>query len=73
VRQLLDEGVARAHPNGLGFDVDPDGRVLSAEGAIYDSLFALGPITQGAFWESTAIPEFRVRAAAIAMMLAPEA
>jgi uncharacterized NAD(P)/FAD-binding protein YdhS len=73
VRQLLDEGIARAHPNGLGFDVDPDGRVLSAEGATQDNLFALGPVTQGAFWESTAVPEIRVRAAAIAMMLAPEA
>lgn len=73
VRQLLDEGVARAHPNGLGFDVDPDGRVLSAEGAIQHTLFALGPITQGAFWESSAVPEIRVRAAAIAMMLTPEA
>ena len=32
VRQLLDEGIARAHPNGLGFDVDPDGRVLVGGG-----------------------------------------
>lgn len=73
VRQLLDEGVARAHPNGLGFDVDADSRVISAEGAVQESIFALGPVTQGAFWESTAVPEIRVRAAAIAMMLAPEA
>jgi uncharacterized NAD(P)/FAD-binding protein YdhS len=35
-------------------------------------LFALGPITQGMFWESTAVPEIRVRAAALAMMLAPQ-
>jgi uncharacterized NAD(P)/FAD-binding protein YdhS len=35
-------------------------------------MFALGPITQGAFWESTAVPEIRVRAAAIAAILAPE-
>ena len=71
VRQLLDEGVARAHATGLGFDVDPDGRVVSADGVTHPDMFALGPITQGAFWESTAVPEIRVRAAAIAMMLAP--
>lgn len=72
VRQLLDDGVARPHANGLGFDIDQDGRVLSAEGVAHGSLFALGPVTQGAFWESTAVPEIRVRAAAIAAMLAPE-
>lgn len=71
MRQLLDEGVARAHGTGLGFDVDPDGRVISADGASHPDMYALGPITQGAFWESTAVPEIRVRAAAIAMMLAP--
>jgi uncharacterized NAD(P)/FAD-binding protein YdhS len=72
VRQLLDEGIARAHPTALGFDVDVDGRMLDASGAPYPSLYAIGPITQGAFWESTAIPEIRVRAAALALMLTPE-
>jgi uncharacterized NAD(P)/FAD-binding protein YdhS len=70
-RQLIDDGVVRAHPTRLGFDVDADGRLLAANGAVHANLFALGPITQGAFWESTAVPEIRVRAAAIAMMLAP--
>jgi uncharacterized NAD(P)/FAD-binding protein YdhS len=73
VRQLLDEGIARAHANGLGFDVDADGRLAATSGSTHQSLFALGPLTQGAFWESTAVPEIRVRAAAIAMMLAPDA
>jgi uncharacterized NAD(P)/FAD-binding protein YdhS len=72
VRQMLDEGVVRAHANGLGLDVDADGAVLGATGAPQPHLFALGPITQGVFWESTAVPEIRVRAAALAMMLAPE-
>jgi uncharacterized NAD(P)/FAD-binding protein YdhS len=72
VRQLLDEGHARAHANTLGFDVDQESRVVAASGASQPNLYALGPITIGAFWESTAAPEIRVRAAAIAMMLAPE-
>jgi len=71
VRQMLDEGVVRAHATNLGFDIDDDSRVLDASGASHQSMFALGPITQGAFWESTAVPEIRVRAAAIAAMLAP--
>lgn len=72
VRQLLDEGTARVHASGIGVDVDADGRVVDAQGATHANLFALGPITQGVFWESTAIPEIRVRAAALAVMLAPE-
>lgn len=72
VRQLLEAGHARAQANGLGFDVDVDGHVIGADGAPHGSLFALGPITQGTFWESTAVPEIRVRAAALALMLAPE-
>jgi uncharacterized NAD(P)/FAD-binding protein YdhS len=72
VRQLLDDGLARPHPNKLGFDVDPDGRIVGASGAAHQNLYALGPITMGAFFECTAVPEIRVRAAAVAMMLAPE-
>ncbi len=72
VRQLLDEGIAVAMSNGLGFNLDADNRIIGADAEVHQSMFALGPITQGAFWESTAVPEIRVRAAAIAAMLAPE-
>ncbi|MGD9965836.1 MAG: FAD/NAD(P)-binding protein [Hyphomonadaceae bacterium] len=66
IQQMLDEGLARAHPNGLGLDLDADARVLDARGQVQGSLYALGPIAIGAFWESTAVPEIRARAAAIA-------
>jgi uncharacterized NAD(P)/FAD-binding protein YdhS len=72
VRQLVSDGLVRAHETGLGFDVDPDCRLIDASGAAHAGLYALGPITLGAFWECMAVPEIRVRAAAIAMMLAPE-
>jgi uncharacterized NAD(P)/FAD-binding protein YdhS len=72
VRQLFDDGLVRAHASGLGLDVDSEGRVIANSGAKHENLFALGPITQGVFWESTAVPEIRVRAAAIAAMLAPD-
>jgi uncharacterized NAD(P)/FAD-binding protein YdhS len=66
IQQLLREGVARPHPNGYGFDLDDQSRIISAAGAPQPGLYAIGPITQGAFWESTAVPEIRARAAAIA-------
>lgn len=68
IQQMLNEGLARAHPTGLGFDLDKDSRVLDARGQVQGSLYAIGPVTQGAFWESTAVPEIRARAAAIAAL-----
>ena len=68
IQQMLTEGLARAHPTGLGFDLDDDARVLDARGQTQGSLYAIGPITVGSFWESTAVPEIRARAAAIAQM-----
>lgn len=66
VRHLLAEGAVRPNANGLGFDVDAECRLIDAQGVAQRSLFAIGPITQGAFWECTAVPEIRVRAAALA-------
>ncbi len=66
IQQMLSEGLARAHPSGLGLDLDEDARVLDARGKVQGSLYAIGPITVGSFWESTAVPEIRARAAAIA-------
>ena len=68
IQQLLNDGLARAHPSGLGLDLDTDARVLDARGQTQGSLYAIGPITIGAFWESTAVPEIRARAAAIAAL-----
>ena len=69
IQQMITEGLARAHATGLGFDLDQDSRVLDARGQVQGSLYAIGPITAGAFWESTAVPEIRVRAAAIAGLI----
>ena len=67
--QLMGEGRARPHASGLGLDVDADSRVIGADGTAWANLFAIGALTQGAFWECTAAPEIRVRAAAIAALL----
>lgn len=67
--QMLSDGLMRAHPTGVGLDVDEEGRVLDAAGLAQPGLFALGPPTQGAFWEATAVPDIRVLAARMAQIL----
>jgi len=69
IRQLLGESIAHPHATGLGLDVEASGRVISAAGKPQARLFALGPLTQGAFWETTAVPEIRANAAAMAKTL----
>lgn len=69
MRQMLHDGVVTAHWTQLGLDVGDDGGVIGPDGAPCDRLFALGPLTQGAFWEIIAIPEIRARAAELAQRL----
>jgi len=68
IQQLLTEGLARAHATGIGFDLDENARVIDARGQSQAGVYAIGPVAQGAFWESTAVPEIRARAAAIAAL-----
>jgi uncharacterized NAD(P)/FAD-binding protein YdhS len=51
--------VARPDPLRLGLDVTGSCALLSREGAISRRLFAVGPVTKGAFWEMTAVPDIR--------------
>lgn len=67
---LLAEGRIRADPLRLGIDVDAESRARDAGGQASDPLFAIGPVTRGAFWESVAIPEIRVQAQRIAARIA---
>jgi uncharacterized NAD(P)/FAD-binding protein YdhS len=55
--------------SGLGLDVDASGRLIGANGAAHDRLYAVGPITRGAFWEITAVPDIRLQAALAAEAL----
>lgn len=63
-------GLIRANANGIGLDISADGRVIGGDGAPAADLFAIGPPTQGGFWESTAVPEIRAAAAALARQIA---
>ena len=67
---LLADGQARPDPRRLGLDLDAASRVLSRDGSPSDRLFILGPPSRAAFWEVVAVPDIRVRAAALADRLA---
>ena len=55
---------------GLGVETDQDGRLMAADRSIVPALFTIGPLRRPALWESTAIPEIRAQAAALARLLA---
>jgi uncharacterized NAD(P)/FAD-binding protein YdhS len=73
VAQLLADGVARVDPLGIGLDVDDDCALIDARGRASARIFALGPMSQAAFWESIAVPDIRLQAASLALRLDEEA
>jgi uncharacterized NAD(P)/FAD-binding protein YdhS len=66
---LVAEGLARPCPLGLGLWVDSDERLVGREGQPHDRLRVVGALRRGEAWESTAIPELRAQAAAVAEAL----
>jgi uncharacterized NAD(P)/FAD-binding protein YdhS len=70
VASLLQRGLARPEPLGLGLEVTSDFRLVGADGDAASSLVALGPIARGGCWESTAVPELRVQCARVGKALA---
>ncbi|MFL5254628.1 MAG: FAD/NAD(P)-binding protein, partial [Rhodopila sp.] len=70
IRHLLRDGLARPDPLRLGLDVTGNCALLNARGAISRRLFAVGPITKGAFWEMTAVPDIRRQTEKLAEYLA---
>jgi uncharacterized NAD(P)/FAD-binding protein YdhS len=66
LRGLLDSGLARPDPLRLGIEADASGALLNASGTPSDIIFALGPPLRGQLYETTAIPEIRDQAAALA-------
>ena len=68
IRQLLGGGRARADRLGLGLEVDGDSRVVG--GGPSPALYAIGPLSKGAFWEIVAVPDIRGQAAGVAAAIA---
>jgi uncharacterized NAD(P)/FAD-binding protein YdhS len=56
---LRDRGAIRPDSARLGIDVDASAQTIAAEGSANDWLYALGPMTRGAFWEIVAVPDIR--------------
>ena len=70
IRRLLGDGVVRPDAHRLGLDVTPSGALKDKTGAISRQLFAVGPVTRGAFWEITAVPDIRRQCELLAAQLA---
>ncbi|MEV4534711.1 FAD/NAD(P)-binding protein [Asanoa sp. NPDC049518] len=66
VRSLVADGLARADPLALGIDVDDTGRPVGRDGRPTERLHVLGSLRRGRWWETTAIPEIRAQAYAVA-------
>lgn len=64
--RLMGDGLVRADRLGLGVEADERGRVVDATGRADDRLVTLGPVLRGSRYETTAIPEIRGQAAALA-------
>jgi uncharacterized NAD(P)/FAD-binding protein YdhS len=69
---LLAAGVASMHPCGVGVRLDEDGYLIDGAGGAVPDIVCIGSIRQGEQWETTAIPEIRAQAAALAEMLADD-
>jgi uncharacterized NAD(P)/FAD-binding protein YdhS len=68
IRNLIESERARPDRLGLGLDVDSDSRVRGSGRS--PALYALGPLTKGAFWEIVAVPDIRGQAAGVATAIA---
>jgi uncharacterized NAD(P)/FAD-binding protein YdhS len=64
-RNLLRRGDAVPDPLGMGVSTD-DGRLRDQDGRTSRALWTLGAPRRGELWETTAIPEIRTQAAAVA-------
>jgi uncharacterized NAD(P)/FAD-binding protein YdhS len=73
VAQLVADGYARPDPLGIGLDVDDDCAVVDASGRASERIFAVGPMSQAAFWEAIAVPDIRLQAALLARRLTEQA
>jgi uncharacterized NAD(P)/FAD-binding protein YdhS len=63
---ILNRGLARPDPLGLGLEVSENGTLIGSNGRTQNRIFALGPVLKGQLWETTAVRELRQQAADLA-------
>lgn len=61
LQRLAAHGLIRPDAGHLGIDVDNQGQTIAADGSSNRNLYALGPMTRGAFWEIVAVPDIRTQ------------
>ena len=66
---LFAQGLARVDPLHIGIDVAPDCAVIDSRGRASSRLFAIGPMSQAAFWEIIAVPDIRLQTEELARRL----
>lgn len=69
LQRLAERGLIRADAAHLGIDVDNQGQTIAASGLPNPNLYALGPMTRGAFWEIVAVPDIRTQTWSVARKL----
>ncbi|MGA2246909.1 MAG: FAD/NAD(P)-binding protein [Verrucomicrobiota bacterium] len=66
LRPLIESGGLCDDPFGLGLLTDSEGRAVDASGEAHADLLVAGTLRKSGLWESTAVPELRQQAAAVA-------
>jgi uncharacterized NAD(P)/FAD-binding protein YdhS len=61
LRRLREDGRIRPDAAHLGIDVNNQAQTIAADGSPNAHLYALGPMTRGAFWEIVAVPDIRTQ------------
>ncbi len=64
VESMFARGLARTDKLRIGIEVDAHCAVLDRDGRPSRRLFAIGPMSQAAFWEIVAVPDIRLQVAA---------
>jgi len=72
VESLFAKGLARVDALRIGIEVDERCAILDQDGRPSPRLFAIGPMSQAAFWEIVAVPDIRLQTAALAERMLAE-
>lgn len=68
-KQLAESGLITPDPLGHGILINATDQPIGSDGHAKPWLWAIGPMTKSRYWESTAVPELRVQAQALANRL----
>jgi uncharacterized NAD(P)/FAD-binding protein YdhS len=69
LQNLLKRGLITPDEMEMGVRIQPDHRVVTADGSTSPHLLAVGPLLRGTYWETIAVPELRGQAKRVAETL----